>query len=225
MAECCKADKHLRAGAQLADGGRLDEAVSEYNQAIAECSKASIVNPLMLASTYHGRGRVYLQLEQFQQAIDDFNEALRLVPQHLSPPRALVYHDRGIAYASSDQAECALQDFDEAIRLNPKDTLAYSNRARVYTRLNRDSEAKRDMGQATKKSMDDLLSTLSFITMRKSLLPFNLRGWVNILGLHVHERNYGVPGSHWGSRLQAGGSLRSYLDVWREGDGDWHQSP
>jgi hypothetical protein len=72
-----------------------------------------------------------------------------------------------------------------------------------------------------KKSMDDLLSTLSFIAMYKSWLPLNLRGWVNILGLHVQERKSGVPGSYRWTRLQAGGSLRSYLDVWREGDGDW----
>ena len=64
--------------------------------------------------------------------------------------------------------------------------------------------------------MDELLSTVAFIALYKSWLPFNLRGWVNALGLHVQERKAG----QW-TRLQAGGSLRSYLDVWREGDGDW----
>lgn len=67
-----------------------------------------------------------------------------------------------------------------------------------------------------KKSLDDLLNTLSLVAMYKSMLPFNLRGWVNALGLHVQERKAG----RW-TRLQAGGSLRSYIDVWREGDGDW----
>lgn len=46
-----------------------------------------------------------------------------------------------------------------------------------------------------KKNLDELLSTL---------------------GLYVRERKAG----RW-SRLQAGGSFRSYLDVWREGEGDW----
>ena len=72
-----------------------------------------------------------------------------------------------------------------------------------------------------KKSMDDLLNTLRLIAMYKSSLPFNLRSRVSILGLHVHERSYGVPGSYWRIRLRAGGSLRSYLEVWREGEGDW----
>jgi len=67
-----------------------------------------------------------------------------------------------------------------------------------------------------KKSLDETLATLSLVAMFKSWLPSNLRGWVNALGLHVQERKAG----RW-TRLQAGGSLRSYIDAWREGDGDW----
>lgn len=72
-----------------------------------------------------------------------------------------------------------------------------------------------------KKSLGELISALRLIAMYKSMLPFNLRGWVNALGLHVQERKAGVPGSYQWTRLQAGGSLRSYIDLWREGDGDW----
>jgi len=39
-----------------------------------------------------------------------------------------------------------------------------------------------------KKGLDDLLDTLSFIALNKFMLPFNLRGRVNSLGLHVQER-------------------------------------
>lgn len=67
-----------------------------------------------------------------------------------------------------------------------------------------------------KKGLDDLLNTLSFIGLNKFMLPFNLRGWVNALGLHVQERKAG----QW-TRLQAGGSLRSYLDAWRQEEGEW----
>jgi nucleoid DNA-binding protein len=67
-----------------------------------------------------------------------------------------------------------------------------------------------------KKDLDETLATLSLVAMFKSWLPFNLRGWVNILGLHVQERKSG----QW-TRLQAGGSLRSYLDAWREDNGNW----
>lgn len=66
------------------------------------------------------------------------------------------------------------------------------------------------------KKLDELLNILGLIALYKSTLPFNLRGWVNALGLYVQERKAG----RW-TRLQAGGSLRSYIDVWREDDGDW----
>lgn len=67
-----------------------------------------------------------------------------------------------------------------------------------------------------RKDLDETLATISLVAMFKSWLPFNLRGWVNALGLHVQERKSG----QW-TRLQAGGSLRSYIDAWREGDGNW----
>ncbi len=60
------------------------------------------------------------------------------------------------------------------------------------------------------------LATLSYIAWQKSLLPLQLRGWVNVLGLHVQEREAG----RW-RRLQAGGKFRSCLDAWCEGEGDW----
>ena len=67
-----------------------------------------------------------------------------------------------------------------------------------------------------KEGLDDLLNTLSFIALNKFMLPFNLRGWVNALGLHVQERKAG----QW-TRLQAGGSFRSYLDAWRQEEGEY----
>lgn len=140
--EVSKAEKHFKRGAQLGDGGRLNEALAEFNEAIAEYSKATIVNPVMLAGAYHGRGGVYLRLGQLQQAIEDFDEALRLTPH------GVVYLYRGIAYDALGQAERALQDLDEAIRLNPELALAYVNRAFVYIRLNKDLEAERDMDRA-----------------------------------------------------------------------------
>lgn len=66
------------------------------------------------------------------------------------------------------------------------------------------------------KNLDELLDTLEWIAFYKSMLPFRLRGWVAALGLHVQIREAGG----W-TRLQAGGSFRSYLDAWREGEGAW----
>lgn len=66
------------------------------------------------------------------------------------------------------------------------------------------------------KTLDDLLNTLEGIGFLKSTLPFELRGWVNVLGLHVQLSEAGGL-----SRLQAGGAYRSYLDAWRGEEGKW----
>ena len=66
------------------------------------------------------------------------------------------------------------------------------------------------------KNLDELLNTLKAIAFLKSMLPFQLHGHVNTLGLYVPAREAGHR-----SRLQAGGSFRSYLDAWQEGEGNW----
>lgn len=64
----------------------------------------------------------------------------------------------------------------------------------------------------SERNLDELLKTLKIIAGMKGVLPFQLRGWVNALGLYVQARPSGQ-----GTRMQAGGKFRSYLDVW-EGD-------
>ena len=65
-------------------------------------------------------------------------------------------------------------------------------------------------------TQEQLIEKLSGIAWSKNLLPFQLRGWVNSLGLHVQEQQAGP----W-TRLRAGGSIRSYIDAWKEGEGGW----
>lgn len=64
--------------------------------------------------------------------------------------------------------------------------------------------------------MEELLETLELIGTYKVMLPFRLRGWVNELGLYVQLRQAGPL-----ARLQAGGSMRSYIDAWRTVNGQW----
>ena len=60
-----------------------------------------------------------------------------------------------------------------------------------------------------------LTSALSFIARIKEGLPFTMRGWVAVLGLHVQGRHAGRL-----TRLQAGGKFISYFDAWEE-DGEY----
>jgi tetratricopeptide (TPR) repeat protein len=53
------------------------------------------------------------QLQQYEQAIADYDEAIRLEPE------AATYHSRGLAKLHLQQYEQAIADYDEAIRLEP----------------------------------------------------------------------------------------------------------
>ena len=56
--------------------------------------------------------------------------------------------------------------------------------------------------------VSELVAELDAIGILKFHLPLQLRGWVNLVGLHVQRRTFG----DW-IRVQAGGEYRSYFDV------------
>jgi len=77
--------------------------------------------------TYIKQGVANTKLERYNQAIEDFSQAIRLDPKN-----AQYYYKRGITYGNLNQHQRAIEDFNEAIRLNPKYAEAYSNRGFVY---------------------------------------------------------------------------------------------
>ena len=62
-----EAEKHYQAGLRLQEQGRLDEAIAEYDQAIT-------LNPES-AEAYYYRGNAYIDLDLFERAVQDFDEA------------------------------------------------------------------------------------------------------------------------------------------------------
>ncbi|MXV85373.1 tetratricopeptide repeat protein [Candidatus Poribacteria bacterium] len=69
------------------------------------------------------RGNTFYNQKDYQSAISEYNEAIRLNPDFSEP-----YNRRGIVKAEIRQHSEALSDFDTAIRLNPDSAEAYSNR-------------------------------------------------------------------------------------------------
>ena len=91
----------------------------------------------------NNRGFEYYKLGQYDRAIQDYDEAIRLDPQ-----LAVVYNNRGLAYNELGQYERAIKDFGEAIRLDPKDADAYRNRGLTYEAIGKSEEAERDFAKA-----------------------------------------------------------------------------
>jgi len=79
------------------------------------------------AGIYTDRGRAYYDKKDYDRAIADYDEALKINP-NLVP----AYNDRGVAHHDRRDHDRAITNFNEAIRINPNYALAYSNRGRAY---------------------------------------------------------------------------------------------
>ena len=92
------------------------------------------------AGTHVNRGILYLRAQNFDAALKDFEEALRIVP---NMPEA--YVNRGNAYFMQGKYEAALADYDAAIIGETKQIYAaYYNRGLVRERLGQKEKAIED---------------------------------------------------------------------------------
>ena len=89
-------------------------AVSATRAAVAATIKAPI--------NHFEKGDDYRIAKQYENAIQEFNEAIRIEPDYVH-----AYQNRGVSYYFLDQYETAIADFTKAIRLDPDNALAYAS--------------------------------------------------------------------------------------------------
>ena len=80
--------------------------------------KNSIENPTS-AEAYVNRGDKSYNQGDYQAAISDYDEAIRLDPKYTR-----AYYNRGVAKNELGDSEAAISDYDEAIRINPEHAIA-----------------------------------------------------------------------------------------------------
>lgn len=111
---------------------RFDQGVAaadtgNYRRAVGLFTKAIEFSPNAVAGMYHHRGRANAELGKQQEAINDYDSAVRLRPGY-----ADFYIDRGNSYQELVDYDKAVKDYEEAIRLNPDLAIAYANRALIH---------------------------------------------------------------------------------------------
>src|SRR5215475_9343965 len=105
------------AGVALALPAAADDACnrSAGDAAIAACTRIiedGGTSTKDRAAAFYNRGIAYRGKGQFDRAIQDYDEAIRLNPNNAS-----AFFMRGNAYAGKDQYDRAIEDYDRAIRL------------------------------------------------------------------------------------------------------------
>jgi tetratricopeptide (TPR) repeat protein len=82
-------------------------------------------------------------MSQYDRAIADFNQAIRLDPDSI-----FALNNRGAAYARKGQYDDAIADFNEAIRIDASYAITYNNRGIAYAKKGQYDRAIEDFDQA-----------------------------------------------------------------------------
>jgi len=159
---------------------------------IAGCTaviQSGQLNDTNLSFAFNNRGFAYGAKNDYDRAIQDLTEAIRLNPSdatafnnrgadyrhkqdydraiqdfdqaiRLNPSYAGAFYNRGRAYRDKKDYEHAIQDFDQAIRLNPSDAYAFSNRGYIYFYLGKFAAAQSDFAMGLEASPTDAYGVL-----------------------------------------------------------------
>jgi tetratricopeptide (TPR) repeat protein len=171
---------------------RCSDAVENPDVALDYCTRVVNLRNLpniVLAIALSNRGLAYARKADYERAIEDLSEALRLEPSYsiafldrggvyaskgdydraiqdfnqallYDPKNAYAYYGRGYAYRSKEDYERAIQDYDAGIQLDPKNAEAVSDRGYVYARKGDDDRAIQDYSEAIRL---EPRNTLAFI--------------------------------------------------------------
>jgi tetratricopeptide (TPR) repeat protein len=87
--------------------------------ALEDCSIAIRMGAEPVEQYYLYRGETYLELQKYDEAIEDFSEALKSSPCEYNHP--ILFFNRAKAYVEKGEPEKAALDIRRAIRLNPEE--------------------------------------------------------------------------------------------------------
>jgi tetratricopeptide (TPR) repeat protein len=96
-----------------------------------------------------GRGLAYGRKGDYDNAIADFDEAIRLKPND-----AEAILGRGFAYEKKGDYDNAIKDFSKAIELEPNDAEAFNNRGFAYRKKGEHDKAIADFDEAIRLKPD-----------------------------------------------------------------------
>ncbi|MCB9460989.1 MAG: tetratricopeptide repeat protein [Anaerolineaceae bacterium] len=108
-----------------------------------QAAEPVVIEEKLTASEYFERAYQAVKAGNYDKAIRDYSEAIRLNPQY-----AYAYNNRGVAYRNLEQYEQAIADYDQAIQLDPQYASAYYNRGYAYDELKQYEQAIADYDQA-----------------------------------------------------------------------------
>ena len=134
------------------------------DQTIQGCSnviKANREAPQDLANAYFNRGSAYAGKFQYERAIQDYDQAIKLVPAF-----SRAFQQRGLAYANKRQFARAIQDYDQAIKLKPDSFGAFEGRCSARMALKQLEAALPDCNEALRLKPGSAFETRGLVNLK-----------------------------------------------------------
>lgn len=129
-------------------GWANEEDVIPFDQAVGYYSSGIKAKPT--PSKYLERGLAWYDRKEYDKAIQDYCESIRLDPRDPN-----TYRDRGVAWSEKGDYDKAIADYTEAIRLNPRYQLAFENRGRAWAVKQQYEKALADYDEAIRQKPGD----------------------------------------------------------------------
>jgi len=101
------------------------------DEAIAACTRVLAYNPNDVGA-YVMRATAYGRKGEYDRAISDYDQAIRLEPAADAEGGGLIYAARGGFYSLKGDYDRAIADYDRSIRLDPKVARAYRLRGIAF---------------------------------------------------------------------------------------------
>ncbi|GAB6391002.1 MAG: tetratricopeptide repeat protein [Treponematales bacterium] len=117
------------------------EKLADAKRAVDDLTQAVRLNPVPNAYLY--RGCAYLGLGEYDKAVSDYNQALKLDRNDTG-----AYMNRGAAYRYKGDYNRAIADYTQAVKINPALVAAYYGRGLVYADKSEYEEAIAEFNQA-----------------------------------------------------------------------------
>ena len=120
-----------------------EEVPAELLEPPGSAPPTATLTPTIEAKAYFDSGLASLNKKEYDKAIGDFTEVIRLDPNN-----TLAYFDRGLAYDNTGDYEKAVSDYTEAIRFDSDFVPSFFNRGIVYGKQGKYAKAISDFTEA-----------------------------------------------------------------------------
>lgn len=119
-----------------------------WSAALALFQKTKEKNP-RFAEAWFYIGYCYVELGRYQDAIDDYKQAIRIKPDY-----ANAHYNLGVTYGKLERWQGAIESFKQAIIIKPDDAKAHCNLGLAYGELGRYRDAVESYKQAIRINPD-----------------------------------------------------------------------